>query len=144
MPGLAQFLRRFRFTGVPGAPAVAGVPGDRAAALEVELAPVFALLDAAQRQADEIEAAGEHEVERRHTAAASEAERIVVGARDRLAAERAAATAASLERSARERAALLGEARTEASRIAAAAAERAPALVRLLADEVLGFGPEPP
>ena len=61
---LSDILRRFRFHGVPGAPAVVAVPADRAAEVESELAPVFATLDAAQRSSRELVAAAQSDARR--------------------------------------------------------------------------------
>lgn len=95
MPALGEILRRFRFHGVPGAPTLVAVPADgRAAQLEAELAPVFAALADAQRDAADAVRTAEADARERRQAAAAEAQRIVsqahagvVGARDQAATD---------------------------------------------------------
>ena len=52
---LQDWLRRFRLSGVPGAPATAGVPRDKTSSLEDELRPLLAQLGDAERRTRAIE-----------------------------------------------------------------------------------------
>jgi vacuolar-type H+-ATPase subunit H len=123
MPPLRDFLTRFRPAGAPGAAARAGVPADRSAELESEVAPVLALLDDTQA-----------ERERLITQARSEAEQIVAAARS--AAGAITADAAQRAETVREQAAqqVLTAAREQAARAADDAGHQA-AQVRELARE---------
>ncbi len=78
---LGDVLRRFRFHGVPGAPIAVGVPGDRTAELEAELAPVFWALEEVQRQTAELVAAAEHQVDHRRSNVIEQGRRLVTQAR---------------------------------------------------------------
>ena len=64
LPPLGELLRRFRFLGVPGAPASAAVPVDRGALRAAELAPVLAALQAAEGEAAGIVARAEQDAAR--------------------------------------------------------------------------------
>lgn len=140
MATLGEILRRFRFHGVPGAPAVFGVPADRAVELEAELEPVFAALDLDQRRAADLAESSAREAARRQTAALEHGRRLVADASAAAGTERAEAAAALLAHSAVERDRLLAAARMEAQRIGRVAAERTPALVNETVRRVLALG----
>jgi hypothetical protein len=134
---LGEFLRRFREGGVPGAPSAAGVPSDRVAALEAELAPVFALFEDAEQAADRIAADGARGAELRRAQAAEQTRALVAGARARAAGEQAAAAAERFARTDDACAALRRSGEAEAVRIARAAAERVPILAGEVVERIL-------
>lgn len=129
-------LRQFR-GGVPGAPTPAGVPVDRRAELEAELAPVLARLDGAQSEAGAIVAAARVEAELRRARATATAVQLVANARAAAAMEQQRATEARLAGADAERQALLDAAQVEAERINRAAQDRVPSLVTELAARLL-------
>ena len=148
MPRGRDFLERFRPVGAPGAPAARGVPADRVAELAAELAPVLALLDPVQAQADAVLEDARAEAERRRNAARSVAEREVATARRRAESERATA-AAGATRAADEQAGLdLATAQRAADEVASTSSERLPGLLSTVRreidrrlDRLLGAGP---
>ncbi len=137
MPSVGDILRRFRFHGVPGAPASVAVPSDRAAVFRTELEPVFQALDGAQRDAVAIAAGAEHSALLRRAGAAEEAQRIVAEARAGVVAARDEAAAAELAQATVECAHVRAAGQTEAARVARVAAERMEALVELVVVHVL-------
>lgn len=141
MPSLREWLRRLLVAGVPGAPAISGVPADRAAELEAELEPVFALLQEAVLEARRLEENPQRETDR--SRAEEQARAVVAEGGARAGAERAAAAAATLARADAERAAMLAEAAKEAERIDRAAAQRMPSLIEELVRRVLAGGSHP-
>lgn len=143
MASLGDILRRFRFHGVPGAPARAGVPADRAAELETELAPVFSLLEAAQRHADELIRRAAADAARRRAEGSEHARRIVARAHVEAEAARTESAAVRLARAEGEMRALLAEAAEEAARIERVASQRTPALVDELVRRALAMGGPP-
>ncbi len=96
MAAIGDILQRFRFHGVPGAPAPAGVPVDRAAAIEVELAPVFSLLEAAQKSAAELDEQAMAYAARSRSEATGDAQRVLAQARLDAIAARADSAAAHI------------------------------------------------
>lgn len=126
---ISDLLRRFRFHGVPGAPAAAAVPTDRTRDIEAELAPVFAALDHVQRRAIELRATAQGDAARRRSETVRDCRRIVSEARADAGAAQAAAAATCLAQMQRERGALLAAGREEADRTARVAAQRMPDLV---------------
>ena len=140
MAAVGDILRRFRFHGVPGAPAPAGVPVDRSAEIEAELSPVFSLLEAAQIRATALVEEATAETARRRAAGAEQARRILVQARSEADAARAESAAVRLAQAEGRRRALAVGARHETERIARVSAERAPELVEELVRRVLSMG----
>ena len=136
MFAFAGILRQFR-SGVPGAPVSAGVPVDRRAELEAELAPVLALLEQPQREADAIVSAARAEADRRRAVATEAATQFVAQARAAAAAEQRRAAADRLAGADAERRSLLDAAAAEADRIDRKAQERVPSLVTELAARLL-------
>jgi hypothetical protein len=133
MPASRGFLDRFRASGTPGAAAGAGVPADRVAERNAELAAVFERLAPVEKQVEKIREDARARAEDRRTAAAAQCQRILAAARQGADADR---------RDAAARVAALADAEThqaleEADRAAAAIAERAEQVVPRLADEVL-------
>jgi hypothetical protein len=88
---LRDFLERFRPAGTAGPAGAAGVPADRLAGAEEELAPVFAVLAGVERESAAIRARAERSAERRTVQADRMAAAIVARARSQAAAERATA-----------------------------------------------------
>lgn len=135
-----ELLRRFRFHGVPGAPVAAGVPVDRGAQFEAELAPVFSALEDAQHHAEDLVAAATREAARLRADAAERGHRLVTDARAHASGARSDAAQAVLTRADGERMALLAAARTEVDRIDLVAAERTPTVVEHVVRWVLTLG----
>ncbi len=140
MASLAELLRRFRSQGVPGAPASAGVPVDRAAALAAELLPVLGALRDTGSRAAQLEDSAALRASERRTASDEEARRLLADARRRAPAERVEAATERLRRAADEQRALLAGAQVEADRIAAVAARRSGALVEDVVRRALAVG----
>lgn len=133
MPASRGFLDRFRASGTPGAAAGAGVPADRVAERDVELAAVFERLTPLEKQVETIRADARMRADDRGTAAAAQQQRILAAARQGADADR---------RDAAARVAALADAEThqalqQADDAAAAIAEHAERVLPQLADEVL-------
>jgi len=137
VPAVGDILRRFRFPGVPGAPAPVGVPVDRGAQLETELEPVFAALTAAQDRAREVVEAAGADAALRRAQSSEQVRRLLVRAREDADAARKETVAVQLARAHERRSELMAEAREEAERIRRVAAERAPRLVDEIVRQVL-------
>jgi cell division septum initiation protein DivIVA len=134
---LSEILQRFRFHGVPGAAAPAGVPVDRTKDIQEELAPVFAALDEVQRRASELVADAARDAAVRHATSLEEADRILAAARTGAVAERADAAAQRLAVAQQERERLVSAGREEAARIERVAEERMPAVVAATVEQAL-------
>lgn len=93
MVGLRDTLDRFRPAATPGAPGRRGVPVDRAAERESELASLFAVLAGTERAAAEIRQRAAAEADRVRRDAQRRAEAVVADARVRTDALRAGAAA---------------------------------------------------
>jgi vacuolar-type H+-ATPase subunit H len=143
LPPLGELLRRFRFLGVPGAPASAAVPVDRRAVRAAELAPVLAALHGAETEAAAIVARAELEAAHRREAAAARADSIVAEARTRAKAVRAEATEARLADARARSRRVVDDARREVARLERRMAARRPAVVGELVARVLDSGREP-
>jgi hypothetical protein len=121
MPRVSDLLDRLRPAGAPGPAGAVGVPADRRAAAERELAPVFTALAATLREAAGIRAAAADratEVERR---AAEQATAVIAHARASVGAERA-----------RVAARVRANAQTELAELAAQSAAKADAVRQTL------------
>ena len=140
MAAVGDILRRFRFHGVPGAPAPAGVPVDRTAEIEAELAPVFSLLEAAQHRATELVEGATADAARRRAEAAEQARFILAQARTEAEAARIESATVRLTQAQREARAFADQARLEAERIARVSSERTPELVEEVVRRVLALG----
>lgn len=141
MAAIGDFLRRFRFHGVPGAPTAVGIPTDHATELEHELAPVFAALDDAQRRAAAIVPAAEEAAATRRAEASAEGRRLVAVARADAPAARAEAFAARMAQTEVEVRQVLDAGEAEATRVTSVATERLPALVDRVVAYVLALAP---
>lgn len=130
------FLRHFR-GGVPGAPSVAGVPVDRRAELERELAPVFAALDDAQRDAGRIVADARDAAAAARARAEAGAAGIVAQARAGQSAEQQTAAATRMAATRTACAAIAAAADADAERIRRAAAAQTPALIDAIVAQLL-------
>jgi len=139
MPSLSEILRRFRFHGVPGTPALVPVPVDRTAEVETELTPVFAALTEVQRVAAATVDTAEREARARRAAAAEEAQRIVAEARGGVVAARDDAAAARLAEAEAERRGVLAAGETEAERVGRLSGARVDALAELVVARVLSL-----
>jgi len=137
---LGEILRRFRFHGVPGAPSAVGVPADRPAEVERELAPVFAALEGTEATARAIVERAARAADRRRAEARVAATRVVSEATTGVAAAQAEAAAAAMQAAEPARIEVLAAAQTEADRVAGQMAERVPALVEVVVAHVLAFG----
>ncbi len=137
MPSLAELLRRFRYGGVPGAPASIGVPPDRRPELETELGPVLELLAESDRQANELVGAAERLAAERRAEAELESRRIIGDAEREAEAVRAAASQERLARAAAEKQSLIAAATAEAIRVDALSAARVPDLAKDVVQRVL-------
>ncbi len=144
MPALGEILRRFRFHGVPGAPAPAGVPVDRGEELDAELLPVFSALESTQHLAADVVAAAARDAARHRADTLEHGRRLVAEARARASTARAEAAAVHLARAQAERDQVLAAAQTEADRIDRVAAERIPVLVDAVVRRVLALGEPAP
>ncbi|QIZ38699.1 hypothetical protein [Saccharopolyspora sp. ASAGF58] len=89
MRGIRGFFERFRSAGTPGAAVRPGVPVDRVAEASAELAPVFALLEDAEAEAERICARGREEAAQIRQQAQAQAEAIIADANLRAEAVRA-------------------------------------------------------
>lgn len=147
MPTIRQFLERFRPAGAPGAAALA-VPSDRRSALAAELEPVFVLLVDVEMEQRRIVEEAERRARAVRDAAREQAAGLVNEARGRVAAERAAGSAAVQRAGEKEQQDLLAAASEEAARIEAEMSERMPLLVEralrsvdlMLGDETAATG----
>jgi len=131
---LRDFLDRFRPAGAPGAAGAAGVPADRRAGAEQELASLFAALAGVQRRCAEVRERAERDAERRRGQSRRMAAAIVARARSQAVAERAAAAAAAQAAARVQSERIAIDAQRDAVQVRASAQQRMPALVgRILA-----------
>lgn len=140
MPSVGDLLRRFRFHGVPGGPAQAGVPVDRTREFEAELEPVFSFLEAAQRRAEVIVEEARTECASRRRQGSEQANRILDRAKAEAEIRRVDSMNSELTRADERSRALLEQAREEAERIDRVAEERVPPLAEELVRRVLQMG----
>ncbi|MBK9181011.1 MAG: hypothetical protein IPM45_15880 [Acidimicrobiales bacterium] len=135
-PRLRDRLRRLRPVAAPGPAGPAGVPADVTRAVEAELAPVFAALDDAQREAQRRRARAAAAARARRAEATARGEQLRAGARTDAAAQRADAARQRVALEAAERDRLLAAADAEAAAVRHRADARLPALVDRVLDEV--------
>jgi hypothetical protein len=140
MLGPRELLHRFRLMAVPGRPTAAGVPTDRAAALELELAPLLAALRVAEDEAATVVSSAEKESARQDALTAQEATRLVAESRQSAVTARADAAAARLAAVERDQQAIQTAAGEEALRIERVSEQRLPAAVEDLVRRVLATG----
>ncbi|MHB1504743.1 MAG: hypothetical protein ACYCTL_12130 [Acidimicrobiales bacterium] len=142
MATVAELLRRFRFSGVPGAPVSAGVPSNRLDQVHAELAGVLASLQGIVGAADQVRAAAEQGAERKRSEGAAEAKAILAEASSLAAAAMKDAEGLVRSKAMVESAALVEQARAEADRIDNEASTRLAAVAVEIADRILGrLGP---
>lgn len=134
---LPEILRRFRPAVAPGPPAPAGVPVDRRAETEAELAVVFAALVSTTAAANDLREQARAEADRRRAQGTQDAQRLLSDARSRLTAVRADAATALLSSLDEERAELQHEAQAEATRLRQRADERLPEVVANVIGDVV-------
>lgn len=143
-----DFLRRFRFHVVPGAPAAVPAPADRAGELAAEVAPIFAVLEATQRDAEATISAAERDAAAVRASATEQGQRLIAAAWAGADAARDDAARRRLADGDRERERVLADGRVEADRIARVAADRMPVLIDDVVRRVLaraapaGGGPQ--
>ena len=142
MPGLRDYLDRFRPAGAPGAGGT-GVPADRSRELETELTTVLALLDGVHAECTGIVAQARRDAERMVAAARGEAAAVADDAdrRARAARERAAREVLAAART--EAVGTVAHAEKQASRVRERARQRIPALASRAVGLVRGLGAEP-
>ena len=127
MPSSRGFLDRFRSSGTPGAAAGAGVPADRIAERDVELASVFSQIDDTEATASRIRTDAGQRAQAIRDEAAAERRRVLATARRDAEVERREAAARIAERSEHETAETLAAAQHEADAIREHAATALPA-----------------
>ncbi len=142
MPGLRDYLDRFRPAGAPGAGGT-GVPADRPRELETELTTVLALLDGVHAECTSIVAKARRDAERMVAAARGEAAAVADDAdrRARAARERAAREVLAAART--EAVGTVAHAEKQALRVRERARQRIPALASRAVGLVRGLGAEP-
>lgn len=140
MPSSRGFLDRFRSSGTPGAASGAGVPADRIAERDVELAAVLSQIDDTEALASRIRTDARHRAQAIRDGAAADRRRVLATARRDAEVERREAAARIAERSEHETAETLAAAQDEADAIAAHAASAMPAyadrVVALVLDRI--------
>ena len=133
MPASRGFLDRFRASGTPGAAAGAGVPADRVAERDAELAAVFERLAPLEKQAEQLRADAHTRADDRQTSALAQQQRILAAARQGAEADRRDAAA----RVATVADAETREALAHADQTASAIAAHAERVVPQIADQVM-------
>jgi len=126
---IQDWLRRFRLAGVPGRPAIAGVPLDKTARLESELRPLLARLAEAQERTSTVEEQFERRAREAREAANANADQLVAQAHVSAATERDRAIAEWRATGHREREELVRDALAEAERVRHQSARELPGLV---------------
>ncbi len=129
MPRVSDLLDKFRPAGAPGPAGTVGVPGDRRAAAEAELAPVFAAIEDVERVCARLRNSSRSAADERIRTGTAEAELLIARAHQDAEAERAAAAARVRGPAADELAAIHAQAEKAADLVRRRAAERLPRLV---------------
>jgi vacuolar-type H+-ATPase subunit H len=142
VPGLHDYLDRFRPAGAPGAGGT-GVPADRSRELEAELTTVLALLDGVHAECAGVVAQARRDAERIVAAARAEAATMTADADRRARAARDEAAREVLAAARTEAADTVARARQQALRIRERAEQRIPALASRAVGLVRGLGTEP-
>jgi vacuolar-type H+-ATPase subunit H len=129
MSQLRDFLTRYRPAGSPGAATLAGVPADRSAELEFEVAPVLAFLADIDAERERLITEARYDAQQIVADAQSAAAAIAADAAQRAETVREQA-AAQVMTAAREQAArTVSDARLQAAQTRELARQRMPALV---------------
>lgn len=131
---LNELLLRFRSVGVPGAAGAPAVPGE---ALDAELAPVFALFEASEREADAIDEEAGKQVEASQADASARISALVGEAHAKSSDEQAAEAAVWFARADATCADLHAKAAAEVSRIDAVVPQRLAPLITEVVGRVL-------
>jgi vacuolar-type H+-ATPase subunit H len=142
VPGLRDFLDRFRPAGAPGAGGT-GVPADRSRELQEELTAVLALLDDVHAECAGVVAQARREAERIVAAARGEAAVVTDGADRRARAVRDEAAREVLAAARAEAAGTVARAGQQASRVRERARRRIPVLAGRAVGLVRALGIEP-
>jgi hypothetical protein len=145
MPASRGFLERFRASGTPGAAAGAGVPADRSAEREVELAALFERLAAVETVAEQMRSDGAQRADQHRQAATAQSRQILATARQQAEVERREAAARISAQAQHETEQALYRAQVEANAIAEHAHRETPTYVDRVVSEVLArLGLDPP
>jgi cell division septum initiation protein DivIVA len=142
VPGLRDYLDRFRPVGAPGAGG-AGVPADRSRELEAELTAVLALLDDVHSECADLVAQARRDAERIVATARGEAAAVADGADRRARAARDEAAREVLAAARAEAVGTVARADQQASRVRDRARQRIPALASRAVGLVRDLGTEP-
>jgi vacuolar-type H+-ATPase subunit H len=141
VPGLRDYLDRFRPAGAPGAGGT-GVPADRSGELETELTTVLALLDGVHAECEGVVAQARRDAERIVAAARDEAAAVADGADRRARAARDEAAREVLDAAQAEAVGTVTRADQQALRVRDRAWQRIPALASRAVGVVRGLGAE--
>jgi hypothetical protein len=133
---LSDILRRFRPAVAPGPAGPAGVPADRVAEAEAELAVVFEALAPTVQEAQQLRGQAKSEADHRRHAAVEEAEHLIADARGHLDAVRADAAASQLATVDETRGRLEREAHDSAGALTTRAETRLPGVVARVVGEI--------
>ena len=142
MPGLRDYLDRFRPAGAPGAGGT-GVPADRSRELETELTTVLALLDGVHAECAGVVAQARRDAERIVAAARDEAAAVADGAYRHARVARDEAAREVLAAAQTEAVGTVARAEKQALRVRERARQRIPALATRAVGLVWGLGAEP-
>jgi hypothetical protein len=129
MPRVSDLLDRLRPAGTPGPAGAVGVPADRRAVAEQELAPVFATLTATVQEAAGIQAAAADRAAEVQQRTAERAAAVIAQARADVPAERARAAAQVRANAQPELARLAEQAAAQADAVRRSTAQRLPMAV---------------
>lgn len=141
MPSSRGFLDRFRASGTPGAAAGAGVPADRVAERDAELAGVFEQLSGTEAEAERLRRESERRAEEITAVANERARRLLQDARHEAESDRRAEASRIAAIAEDETATTLTQAEAEAARIRAHAEQVLPGYVdRVMADVLAELG----
>ncbi|HEY7718983.1 MAG TPA: hypothetical protein VH915_09490 [Pedococcus sp.] len=144
MPRVRDLLYRLRPSGAPGAANLPGVPADRAREAADELAPVFALLEAAEEECHRIVAAGRRDAEAQRAHDREVADDLLAVARARAPAEREAARVRAVRSADEQAAAAEARGRAGAEQVERTSRERLPRYVDLVVARVAELTVAPP
>jgi vacuolar-type H+-ATPase subunit H len=142
VPGLRDYLDRFRPAGAPGA-GCTGVPADRSRELEGELTAVLALLDGVQAECAGVVAQARRDAERIVATARGEAAAVADDADRRARAARDEAAREVLAAARAEAVGTVARANQQALGVRDRARQRLPALASRAVGLVRGLGTEP-
>jgi len=142
VPGLRDYLDRFRPAGAPGAGGTA-VPADRSRELQAELTAVLALLDGVHAECASVIAQARRDAERIVAAARGEAATVADGADKRARAAREEAAREVLAAAQAEAVGTVARADQQAMRVHDRSRQRIPALANRAVGLVRDLGTDP-